>query len=182
MEYSAVLLIPKDVTKNHPPQIELKDNAGDIKMLQEAIKEAAVEKWAAQAKGYKIPLKDGDKELNSEGIAKAPGFWMLSVMSYAEEQDGSPREAPMVKDARNVPINDSYGWVSGDWGRAKVFFAPYDTSGNKGVKAYLNALQWLYKDEPFGAARDDEFDVVEDGQAATSAGPSADEYDPFADE
>ncbi len=176
VEYSAVLLLPKEVHKNQA------DPNGQLTKIKDAMKAAAVEKFGANPPaGLKWPLKDGDKETNDEGQPRWPGYMYMTVMSYAETSDGDPKDGPAMKDCNNRTIDASSGFVSGDWVKAKVFFSPYDTKGNKGVKVFVNAVQWLYKDEPFGSGRNDDFEPVAGAAVPASAPADDSDYDVFAD-
>lgn len=174
LEYSATLLIPKEKHQY------LADPKAEIDGIVGCVKTAAEAKFPG-AKGYDKPLRDGDIETNGEGEPKYPGYWFMNVKTNAEDRNGDPKML-LVVDGRGVPIGG--GFESGDWAKVKVNFAAYDHKGKKGVGAYLDGVQWLYKDEPFGSpagTTPDEFEAVSDahsGQEMATAGAS--DYDPFA--
>lgn len=174
-QYSVVCLIPKSANDF------CKDPKAEYDGVKACILEAAKSDKLKNAKNWANPLKDGDKELNNEGEPRYPGYWYISAKAFTRDREGNEKLGPIVKDGAGVPISAHSGFVSGDWGKVILYFSAYDTSGNKGVTAYLNAVQCLYKDEPFAKGNGDEFDLVEDAHKTTagvSAGDS-DVYDPF---
>lgn len=168
LEFSTVTLIPKEKHKFlAEPKVE-------VEGVVACVKAAADAKFGAGAKGYDKPLRDGDIELNADGEPKYPGYWYMNVKTNALDRDGNPKNLVVV-DGRGVPVGG--GFESGDWAKVKVNFAAYDHKGKKGVGAYLEGVQWLYKDEPFGSGNRtsaDEFEPVSDAVTA--------EYDPFEDD
>jgi len=149
-EFSCVCLIPKESHQF------LGDPEEQLTMLRETIENAG-----SELKGsWKSPLKDGDKELNGQGQPRHPGYWYFNAKTGADYP-------PMVIDDRRVPIGKDSGWTSGDWAKVKVRVASYDAKVNKGVTIYLQAVQFLHKDEPFGS----------DPLAGFAP---ADDFDPFA--
>lgn len=168
-EYSAVLLIPKASNQFQT------DAEGEIKGLVGAIKAVLGAKFPQTPPVWSNCMKDGDKELNKDtGEPKHPGYWFISTRTSTEYP-------PKLIDGKKKEVSSSDGWVSGDWGIAKLSFFAYDAKGNKGVSASLRAIQFLYKDEPFGSTGDplDGFEEVENAHASTPA--QSGEYDPFAD-
>lgn len=160
-EYSCVLLIPKDECPQNP------DPKATAKTISELVKAVAQE---AGLKGdWRNPFKDGDKDLNSHGEPRHPGYWFIAAKTGADYP-------PMNIDYRRVPIGEESGFVSGDWAKASIKIAAYDAKVNKGVTAYLRGLQWLHKDEPFGRSALDDF-ADESGSVAKDG----DDFDPFAD-
>lgn len=172
-QYGVVCLIPKEANQF------CKDPEAELEGIRTAIRAAAQSDKLKGAKNWAQPLKDGDKETNSDGTPKYPGYWYLGTKAFTRDREGNEKLGPMVKDGRNVPISAHSGFVSGDWGKVVVYFSAYDTSGNKGVTAYLNAVQCLYKDEPFAKPGDD-FEPVEDAYVeASTPNSDGDAYDPF---
>lgn len=170
-EYSAVLLFPKKEHEYLPdPKSELKGVADAIKATLEA-KFPGCKKWDS-------PLKDGDAETNNEGEPKHPGYWFLPVRAKVEYP-------PVLINGERIPV--TAGWNSGDWGKAKINFYAYDFEGKKGVGSGLRAIQFLYKDEPFGQSNDpasvaNEFEAVENAHSGATSQSGEDAYDPFTDE
>ena len=165
-EYSCVCLIPKEANAF------CADPKGEIKKIADMVKAVAAE---AGLKGeWRNPFKDGDKETNANGEPRHPGYWFISAKTGADY-------APMVIDHRRVPIGKDSGYQSGDWAKVKIKVAAYDAKVNKGVTAYLQAVQWLHKDEPFGGNALDGFG--EEAALGASSAPAGadDDFDPFAD-
>lgn len=167
-EYSVVLMIPKE-----PHQFQ-SDGKAEGAGITSCIKAAAAEMFG-ENKNFRNPLKDGDAEKNGEGYPKYPGHWFLTCKTGEEYP-------PMVIDGQRIPLGaDSIeqkrqNWQSGDWGKAKVSFKAYDLNGVKGVSAYLQAVQFLYKDEPFGNSTSaEEFEAIETPGVEVDHAP-----DPFA--
>ena len=172
-EYSAVLLIPKEPTEF------CKDPKAVGKFVTEAIKAALAEKFGKEPPKWSNPLKDGDTETNNDNQPKHPGYWFLPVSAKAEYP-------PVLIDGKRNTAKPEHGWVSGDWGVVKVNFFAYEFEGKKGVSAGLRALQFLYKDEPFGSASSPEavaaeFDEVDDAAAPELVTAGSASYDPWAD-
>jgi hypothetical protein len=165
-EYSVVLLIPKDPCQQNP------NPRADYDGCRQAIQEVYLEKFGKNGpKVWTSCLKDGDVEIDKNtGEPKNPGFWYISCSSQ-------PDRPPQLVNGSKVAVTEQDGWVSGDWGKVRLTFAPFDKGTNKGVSAYLSAIQFVYKDEPFAKAKDvtADFDEVPDAHIGQA-------YDPFADE
>lgn len=170
-EFSVILLIPKGENKAGV------DGKAEAKALAEVIKAAGNDFFKNKLpEGWRNPLKDGDKETYSEGKKagelKYPGHYFMTVKCGEEYP-------PLLIGPDRVPVGEgSVGqnamkWQSGDWGKAKINFAGYNTAGNKGVGAWIQGLQFVLKDEAFsGGASADDFDdesatYVPDGIADT---------------
>lgn len=173
MEYSVVALIPK------LPNEYCKDPKAIGKRVQELIQEALAAKFTAAPPKWETCLKDGDKETNSDGQPKHPGYWFIPARCGAEYP-------PLCVDGHQQAVTG--GWTSGDWGNVKLSFFGYEFQGKKGVSAGLRGIQFLFHDEPFGGGgtRADEFPVVENAQGPIATGdgtdgqPADDGFDPFA--
>lgn len=175
-EYSAVLMIPKT------PHKYQSDGKAEGAGITACIKAAAMDEWGKDAKGYSNPLKDGDiekyKKGKREGEPKYPGHWFLTVKTGKEYP-------PLLIGPDRVPVGEGsegmikYRWQAGDWGKAKVNFRAYETpGGEKGVSAYLSALQFIHKDEPFGGgASADEFDDEGTPEGVVVEGEEADPFE-----
>jgi hypothetical protein len=167
-EFSAVLLIPKvanEFFKGNP--------SDEAKGIYEQIKEVAGMKFGSATK-FTNPIKDGDKELGQEGEPKNPGYWYINAKCPADWP-------PALIDGEKNEVRS--GWNSGDWGLVKVRFYAYDFRGKKGVGVGLKAIQFLYKDEPFGSSGSatDGFDTVA-GAHKPEEEAYDQEYDPFGDQ
>jgi len=171
-EFSATVLIPKNRTEHcSDPQTLVKDVA-------QFIKGKLFEKFGKEPPNWKNPLKDGDKELDSEGNPRCPGYWFIRAKC---KEDFPP---VLVNGSGNV-VHAGDGWKSGDWGKVKLAFYGFDHAGNKGVGVGLRAIQFLYTDEPLGGGSDaatvaSEFGTVADAQNPVGSAP--DDYDPFSDQ
>lgn len=177
-QYSVVCLIPKEPHKYCP------DPQAEVDGVKSCIREAAKSDKLRNSKNWAQPLKDGDTEKDANGNPRYPGYWYISAKAFTRDREGNEKLGPVIKNGQGIPISAHSGFVSGDWGRIVLYFSAYDASGNKGVTAYINAVQCLYKDEPF-AKPGDEFDEVpdayvpiEDEKQPVAAG-EAQEYDPF---
>lgn len=167
-EFGALLLIPKEPTPFCPNPEEV------LAKIREMIKNSGKAKFG-EAKGWKAPLKDGDKIEEGYDAPRDPGYWTLRVSAR-------PEYPPVLVDGRGMTANKD-AWESGDWGKVKVKFWAYDTAGNKGVSGGLRAVQFLYKDEALGSSNSPtaiaaEFGTVADAHAPAGA-TEGDGYDPF---
>lgn len=169
MEYSVRLLIPKT------PNDKCSNPKAVAEACVEAIKTAKAEK-IPDAKVWDGPLRDGDKEVDSNGDPKEPGCWFLN----AKAKEDYP---PDLVDAARNKVTAEMGWQSGDWGKVVVSFYGYDQK-KKGVGCGLRGIQFLYKDESLGGGgsvvhmfQEEQGDDPTGGGLASAAG--ADEYDPF---
>lgn len=160
LEYSCVCLLPKEPCSfNMDPKKGGKEFSNLVKLIAEE----------AKLKGeWRNPLRDGDKETDSAGNPKYPGFWFFTAKTGKDFP-------PIVRNAQNVPIGENSGYVSGDWARVALRLKAYEAAGNKGVSCYLAGVQWVAKDEPFGADPDAMF--ADSSETLTDGSP-----DPFADD
>ncbi len=85
----------------------------------------------------KLPLRDGDVD-KPEDPAYA-GCMFVNATS---------KRRPGIIDAEMNDIIDPEDVVSGDYGRVSINFYPFAVTGNKGVAAGLNNVQFLEKGEP----------------------------------
>jgi hypothetical protein len=173
-EYSATLLIPKEPTKQCPNPREVGKQISDL------VKNLVLGEWGdLKPAQYKNPLKDGDTECSATtGEPKHPGYWFIRVASRA----GDDWMGPVLIDGDRKHVKGPGAWEAGDWGRVKIRLYAYD-NGSKGIGAGLEAVQFLYKDEPFGKAQNPdaiaaEFDVDPNADKPT-ASAYVEEEDPF---
>lgn len=148
-EFSCTLLFPKGDAATE----------GKLKDIREVMNKALVEKFKEIPKKYETCLHDGDLVTDNDGNPKHPGYWFISTRAGEEYP-------PVLIDSKRQPVIDSKAWVSGDWGNVKLAFYGYEFEGKKGVSTGLRAIQFVKKDEPFGASSDpesvaNEFDEVE---------------------
>lgn len=133
-KYSVCLLIPK------------KDKT-QVKKIQAAIEEEKKE-WAERfgkgkiPAGLKSPLRDGDEEKDVEEHPEYAGMYFMNASSESK---------PILFDQEGDEILDQSEIYSGCWARASVNLFSYDTNGNRGIGAGLNAIKKVRDDEPFGA-------------------------------
>lgn len=142
-KYSVMLMIPKT-------------DSYTINKIKAAT-QAAKDEWVA--KGKKLPtqpkstLHDGDG-LNPSGDpypAECAGHYVMNVSSTRK---------PALVNADKSPITEESELFSGCYGRAIINFYAYDSHGNKGVSAGLQALMKLSDGEPLGGGvvRDEDWD------------------------
>jgi len=179
MQYEVTILIPKKGNDF------CKDPKAEVDKLVAIIKSAAVERFKDIPKVWKNPFKDGDKEFNKNDEPKHPGYWFASC---AEKEDYPPKLIGGTKNADGEFEEVTRGWVSGDWGKVKIRAYAFDhPKGGKGVGLGLQAVQFLYHDEPFGVGGNptDGFEEVADAQPGLTGSqkpeddPESEDYDPF---
>jgi hypothetical protein len=91
-------------------------------------------------KGLKLPMRDGDEEKDS---AEYEGHFFISANS---------NDAPMVVDQDRQAVIDPREVYSGCKGRVSINFYAYNTGGNKGIAAGLNAVQKTADGEALGGS------------------------------
>lgn len=152
--YSATLIIPKD----HP----------DLPAIKRAMFEAGQEEFpdaftkaGTWPKGYTCGLKDADKDTNTMGeilAEKNPAY----AGCYILEANSTRR--PVVLNRAKAAVTEEDGLIySGCYVNASLAAAGY-TFGKvkKGVKCYLNGVQFVKDGERFGADATDDFDALDD--------------------
>lgn len=167
-EYSVTLLIPKVANDwMTDPVAEIKD----LRAIVKAVAESKFPGVTAKADGepkWKSCIKDGDKETNSNGDPRHPGYFYIQAT-------GSTEYPPKIVGPAKEALTQSSGWDSGDWGKVVISFYAWEFAGKKGVSAGLRALQFLHQDTHFKADPTDAFDKE-------SSATTTDDYDPLADE
>lgn len=153
-KYSATLIIPKD----HP----------DVKALKTALFEAGQEKYPAAfvsgkgwPKGYTCALKDADSDLNAEGetlAEKNPEY----KGCYILKADSTRR--PVVVDRGKAALTEADGVIySGCYINVSTAAAAYEFGKvKKGVKCYLNGVQFVADGERFGTDALGDFDELDE--------------------
>lgn len=147
------------------------DKKTDLKVMKEAVYNAAVEKWGKKEswpKGLRMPFRDGNEKQDLQGYA---GKIFVAATS---------KQRPGVVDGKRVPITEEdQQFYAGCYARATLIAFAYDKMGNKGVSFSLQNVQKLRDGEQFSGRRkaEDEFDDVEDGSddATNYAGEASDE-------
>lgn len=151
-KYSATVIIPKD----HPGLSDLK------KAFMAAAREKFPNAFAGSswAKGYTCALKDADKDTNQDGEILAernPEY----AGSYILKLDSTRR--PVVIDRSKAALTEADGVIySGCYVNIVGAVAGYEFGKvKKGVKAYLNGVQFVKDGERFGADALNEFDDLD---------------------
>ena len=154
-KYSATFIIPKD--------------HADVPALKKALMEAGQEEFPADfktgawPKGYTCALKDADKDMDSNGEVLAEKNEAYKGC-YIIEANSARR--PLAIDRKKAAVTEEDGVIySGCYVNAVLGISGY-TYGKvkKGVKAYLNGVQFVADGERFGADAMSDFDELdEDG-------------------
>jgi hypothetical protein len=151
-KYSATFIIPKDHT--------------DLPALKRAMLEAGQETFpsdftgAAWPKGYTCSLKDADKDTDSNGellADKQPAYKGCYIL------EANSTRRPVVVDRQKAAVTEDDGLIySGCYVNASLAAAGY-TFGKvkKGVKCYLNGVQFVKDGERFGADASADFDALD---------------------
>lgn len=160
-KYSATFIIPKD----HP----------DLPAIKKAMVEAGQETFPAEFKSGQWPngiacgLKDADKDVNGMGellADKNPAY----KGCYILEANSTSR--PVVLGRRKEALTEADGIIySGCYVNASLAAAGY-TFGKvkKGVKCYLNGVQFVKDGERFGSDATADFDELTDENGFMDAG------------
>ena len=151
-KYSATFIIPKD----NP----------DLATLKRAMFDAGEETFASDfggntwPKGYTCSLKDADKDTDANGellADKQPAYKGCYIL------EANSTRRPLVIGRRKEAIHEEDGIIySGCYVNASVAAAGY-TFGKvkKGVKCYLNGVQFVKDGERFGADASADFDELD---------------------
>lgn len=154
-KYSATLIIPKD----HP----------DVPAIKKALYEAGAEKYPAAfasgkgwPKGYTCALKDADTDTNSNGETLAEGNPEYAGC-YILRADSTRR--PVVVGRRKEALTEADGVIySGCYINVSTAAAAYEFGKvKKGVKCYLNGVQFVKDGERFGSDALSDFDELDGG-------------------
>ena len=151
-KYSATLIVPKD----HP----------DLATLKRAMFEAGQETFPADfkangwPKGYTCSLKDADKDTDSSGTLLAEkneaykGCYILEANSTSR---------PLVIGRKKEAIVEEDGIIySGCYVNVSLAAAGYTYAKiKKGVKCYLNGVQFVKDGERFGSDASADFDALD---------------------
>ena len=150
-KYSATLIIPKD----HP----------DLPAVKKAFHEAGQETFpsdftGAWPRGFTCSLKDADKDTDSSGTLLAEKN-SAYVGCYILEANSTRRPLALNRDKSAVTEEDGIIY-SGCYVNASLAAAGY-TYGKvkKGVKAYLNGVQFVKDGERFGMDASSDFDALD---------------------
>ena len=151
-KYSATFIIPK----NHP----------DLPAVKKAYFEAGQESFpsdftgSAWPRGYTCSLKDADKDTNSNGEILAEKNDAYKGC-YILEANSTRRPVTLNRDKSQVTEDDGIIY-SGCYVNASLAAAGY-TFGKvkKGVKCYLNGVQFVKDGERFGMDASNDFDALD---------------------
>ena len=154
-KFSATFIIPK----NHP----------DLPAIKKAYFEAGQETFPSDftianavnwPKGYTCSLKDADKDTDSSGTLLAEKN-AAYVGCYILEANSTRRPLALNRDKSAVTEEDGIIY-SGCYVNASLAAAGY-TYGKvkKGVKCYLNGVQFVKDGERFGADTSSDFDDLD---------------------
>lgn len=149
-KYTTVVIIDKNDKKS----------LGSLKAAIEAVKASDKGKQAlANAAGVipgniKTTLHDGD----DSGRPECAGSYYINVSS---------RNKPLLLGRDRRPMNDDDARAelySGCYAQVIVNLAPYNTSGNKGITAYMQAVMKWHDGERLGGAtvNVDDFEILDD--------------------
>lgn len=152
-KYSATLIIPKD--------------HADLPALKRALNEAGAEKYPTAfngkewPRGYTCALKDADVDAGLDGIPlaeKNPEY----AGCYVLKADSTRR--PVVLDRRKAAVTEEDGLIySGCYINVSIAAAAYEFGKmTKGVKCYLNGVQFVKDGERFGSDAAADFDDLGD--------------------
>jgi hypothetical protein len=131
-----------------------KKTISKIEAAVEAAKEAGKAKFGNKIpKTLKLPLRDGDEE--REDDEAYAGHYFINATSKSK---------PGIVDQDLNPIMDQDEFYSGCYGRASINFYAFNVSGNKGIAAGLNNLQFLEDGERLsgGASAEEDFGDLSD--------------------
>ena len=159
-KYEVTLLIPKTT-----------DIADLKKRLEEVGKEAFGAAWKGVEKQKNPTIRDGDEIANEKKAEGKDGETFRG--NWVVRPRTSRRPGVVGPDKR--PIEDEEQIYGGCWGRLNVTPGSYNTSGNKGVTLYLNAVQKAKDDEAFGGGRVDPDSVFEAMEAPAASGAGSDD-------
>ena len=151
-KYSATLIVPKD--------------HADLPALKRAMFEAGQETFPADfkaggwPKGYTCSLKDADKDTDGSGTLLAEKNEAYAGC-YILEANSTRR--PLVIGRKKEAITEEDGIIySGCYVNVSLAAAGYTYAKiKKGVKCYLNGVQFVKDGERFGADASADFDALD---------------------
>lgn len=130
-KYSCTVILDKGDTESA---------AAFEKATQAAIEKGKASKWGGNVpRKLTTPLRDGDEKEQEEFHGRR--FFNCNC-----------RKAPAVLNRAKAPIMDANEVYSGMWAIVCVNLFPYDSNGNKGVGAGLNAVLKTGDDEAFSGS------------------------------
>ena len=152
-KYSATFIIPKD--------------HADLPIIKRALFEAGQETFPADfkpgawPKGYTCALKDADVDTDSNGdvlAEKQPAYKGCYII------EANSMNRPITVNRKTAAVTEADGVIySGCYVNASLGIAGYTYEKiKKGVKAYLNGVQFVEDGERFGADALSDFDDIDD--------------------
>lgn len=145
-KYSCMILIPKSDKKT----------LAKIKAAHEAAIEQGIRtKWhGKKPKNLGFTLRDGDEDQPGDGGPEFDGHYWMNVTC---------KTRPGVVGRDLEPITDESAVYSGCYARVSINLFPYSASGNNGVSAGLNNVQFVRDGESLGgrSRAEDDFDAYE---------------------
>lgn len=147
--YSIQILIPKTDTETIAKyNAALEHTKADAK---------SAEVWGGKfLASYKVPLRDGDTERDTDKHPEYKGMWFINASTTMK---------PNIVDAAVAPILDKSQVYSGAYGRVSFGLYPYKQKGGIGIAAGLNNVQKLRDGDPLGgvqAKAEDDFGPASD--------------------
>lgn len=147
-KYSCMILIPKSDKKT----------LAKIKAAHEAAVEQGVRtKWQGKKpKSLGFTLRDGDEDQPGDGGEEFDGCYWMNVTCKTK---------PGVVGRDLEPVMSPEQVHSGCYARVSINLFPYSASGNNGVSAGLNNVQFVRDGESLGgrSRAEDDFDALGDG-------------------
>lgn len=147
-KYSIVMLFPRNE---------------NLKELQRAVHNAAVEKWGADKakwpKGLRMPFRDGNEKSDMAGYANT--IFVSATSKQRPQVIGNKR----VDGQFPTLTKEDNEFYAGCYARATLIAFAYEKMGNKGVSFSLQNIQKWADGEQFSGRKnaEDEFDDIEDG-------------------
>lgn len=130
-KYSVSLIIPKSDTATI---------ATIKKAIDEVIQAEKAPKFGGKDKGLKYPLRDGDEEKDDPAYE---GCMFINASS---------KQRPVILNENKQAVLDAREVYSGCYGRASINLYAFNSNGNKGVAAGLNAIQKVADGDSLGGA------------------------------
>ena len=151
-KYSATFIIPKD--------------HADLAAVKKAMFEAGQEKYptaftsTSWPKGFTCSLKDADTETDNMGevlAEKNPAYKGCYIL------EANSTRRPVVFDRRKAAVTEEDSIIySGCYVNASLNAAGYEYGKiKKGVKCYLNGVQFVADGERFGSDATNDFDALD---------------------
>ncbi len=148
-KYQVTVLVPKSD----------KETIAKLEKAIEAVKALpkSARTWGGKyLASFKIPMRDGDTEVDTELKPEYKGHYFFSAATKMK---------PDVVDTSLNAILDKSAVYSGCYVRISVNLSSYSVDGGRGINAYLQNVQKLADGEPLGSGgskASDDFEAVDD--------------------